>query len=300
MNNHPTVVGLGEVLWDVFPDGPRFGGAPANFACSIAELAGNTVNSCMVSAVGRDGLGERAVDSLRSHGVDTACVATADRPTGQVFVHLDSAGHASYEFAMNTAWDNLDWSPELEQLAARTDAVCFGTLGQRGETSRETIRRFVRTTPPNALRILDVNLRPPFWTSDVIQESLPLANIVKLNDAELPVLAKILGLHGSDQTQLQLLIEHFSLHLAALTRGKDGALLVNNSGESSDLLGQPTTVVDTVGAGDSFTATLVVGLLRGLPLGTINAWAGRVASYVCSQPGATPHFPSALRVHSVP
>ncbi|MBS0260748.1 MAG: carbohydrate kinase [Planctomycetes bacterium] len=295
MQQRSTIVGLGEVLWDVFPDGPRFGGAPANFACSVAELAGDTVQACMASAVGTDDLGRQARQALQDHGVDTQAVASLPQPTGTVLVSLDGAGHASYEFASDTAWDNLAWSPALHSLASQTDAVCFGTLGQRSALSRETIRSFVRTVPATAVRVLDINLRPPYWTNAVIEESLPLANIVKLNDTELPVLAQMLGLHGSDREQLGQLVARYSLRLAALTRGAAGSLLVCNSTEFSDLPGRPTKVVDTVGAGDSFTATLVVGLLRGLPLGTINEWAGRVAAFVCSQAGATPHFPGELR-----
>ena len=138
------MVGIGEILWDLFPTGPRFGGAPANFVCSIAELAGDRIDAAIASGVGRDDLGRRALESLHAHGVDTQCVAVSDRPTGQVHVTLDAAGHASYEFAADTAWDHFVWSEGLQQLAARADAVCFGTLGQRSDVSRGTILRFVR------------------------------------------------------------------------------------------------------------------------------------------------------------
>jgi fructokinase len=291
MTQPVTIVGLGEVLWDVFPDGPRFGGAPANFACSVAELASDSARVFMASAVGSDELGRRAIESLQEHGVQTRCVAAVDRPTGQVLVQLDALGCASYVFAADTAWDNFAWSHELEQLAARADAVCFGTLGQRSEISRETIRRFVRATPATCLRVLDINLRPPFWNDQIVLQSLPLANVLKLNDAELPILACMLHMHGTEDQLLLQLLNRYSFHLVALTRGAAGAVLLRNSGERSDLPGQSTVVVDTVGAGDSFTATLIIGLLRGLPLETINAWAGRVAAFVCSQSGATPHFP---------
>lgn len=291
----PLIVGLGEVLWDVFADGPRFGGAPANFACSAAELAGPAAQVAIVSAVGGDELGSQAAQSLREHGVDTTHLQTARQPTGRVMVQLDEQARASYVFDTDTAWDNLQWSPELEELAKRTTAVCSGTLGQRSAVSRETICQFVRATPADCLRVLDINLRPPYWTTEVVLDSLPLANVLKLNDGELLTISKPLGLSGTQRDQLQQLVERFSLKLVALTRGSLGALLVNDEGESSDHPGQPTGIADTVGAGDAFTAALVLGLLHGRPLNEINAHANRVAAWVCSQPGATPRFPEALK-----
>ncbi len=291
----PCIVGLGEVLWDVFPDGPRFGGAPANFACSVAELAGDRAEVVMVSSVGTDELGHRALQELRGHGVETRCVSQVDRPTGRVDVRLDAGGSASYVFAADTAWDNLSWSPELDELAARADAVCFGTLGQRSDSSRDVILRFLRSTRPDCLRVFDINLRPPYWTEDVVLQSLELASVLKLNDAELPVLAEMLGLQGSEHEQLSQLMGRRQLDVVALTRGAKGSMLLSRAGGSSDVPGNATDVADTVGAGDAFTAALVLGLFDGLPLGEMNDWANRVAAYVCSQSGATPQFPDSLR-----
>lgn len=290
------IVGLGEVLWDVFPDGARFGGAPANFACSAAGLAADSANVCMVSAVGTDELGRRAVQEIADHGVDPTYVARLDRQTGRVDVQVDDAGHASYEFAADTAWDQLDWSAELHDLAARTDVVCFGTLGQRSEQSRKAIRSFVAATPETCLRIFDVNLRPPFWDDDVIRRSLLFSNALKCNEDELPVLARIFDLAGSDRDMLTQLAQRFRLRLVALTRGGDGSLLVTESGEVSDLPGIETQVVDTVGAGDSFTAALALGFLNRLPLATTHVWASKVAAFVCSQAGATPVIPPELHM----
>src|SRR5262249_4672622 len=252
MARRATVIGIGEILWDVFPDGPRFGGAPANFACNVAELARDRIDVYAAGAVGGDDLGRRAIDALHAHRVDTSGVAVVGRSTGQVLVKLDAAGRASYEFAADAAWDNLVWSDGLEQLAARATAVCFSTLGQRNEISRRAIRRFVRTTPAACLRVLDVNLRPPFWNEEILFQSLELANVLKLNDAELSILAEMLHWRGEDLELLQRLVDRFSLQLVALTRGASGAILLSESGERSDLPGQPTIVVDTVGAGDSF------------------------------------------------
>lgn len=293
MTRNATIVGLGEILWDVFAQGPRFGGAPANFACSAAGLGGQRNDVWMASGVGKDELGPRAIEALREHGVDTSCVADLDKPTGQVLVELDEQGRASYEFAVDTAWDNLQWSREWEQLAACADAVCFGTLGQRSDCSRETIQRFVAATPPSALRIFDVNLRRPFVRDDVIVESLKLANVLKLNDEELPVVGELCGLSGTDSQVLQGLARQFDLRLVALTRGPRGAVLIRGE-EMSEQAVAETQVVDTVGAGDAFTAALTVGLLEGGELDAINRWACQVASYVCSQSGATPRIPNSF------
>ncbi len=290
------IVGLGEVLWDMFPAGPRFGGAPANFACSVAGLAPGPCSTCLVSAVGQDELGREALRELAEHGVDAACVGRLEQQTGQVLVNVDPAGHASYEFAANTAWDNLSWSEELQELAHRTGAVCFGTLGQRSSASRDVVRRFLQSTPGDCLRVFDINLRSPFWTESIIRESLPLARVLKCNDAELPILATMLGFSGSDDEILRALVSRFSLQLAALTRGAGGSLLVDHAGDLSELRGVPTTVVDTVGAGDSFTAALTLGLTFGVPLSIMHGWASRVAAYVCGQSGATPEMPEELRM----
>lgn len=294
MTARSTIVGLGEILWDVFPEGPQFGGAPANFACSVAELGGNAIDAFIVGSVGRDDLGTRAINLLKSHGVRTNFVSQVKQRTGQVLVTLDSAGRPSFEIAQDAAWDNVAWSDRLAELAARADAVCFGTLGQRGTIARDTIQRFVRATRSDCLRILDINLRPPFWTEEVVRQSLVLANVLKLNDTELPTVARIFGWQGSDRELLQRLLAQFSLRLVALTRGEQGAVLLSSTGEMSDLPAQPTSIADTVGAGDAYTAALAIGLLRNLPLGQTNAWAIRVAAFVCSQAGATPRFPEHL------
>ncbi|MCI0334613.1 MAG: carbohydrate kinase [Planctomycetes bacterium] len=290
-----TIVGLGEVLWDVFPDGAHFGGAPANFACCAAELGGNTVDVAVVSAVGRDDFGRQAIDLLRARGIDTDCVSHVDWPTGQVLVELDCKGHASFRIAEGAAWDSIVWSEQLGKLATSCDAVCFGTLAQRSEVSRQTIQAFVRATRPDCLRILDINLRNPFWNNEILLQSLELAKVVKLNEAEMATVAQVLDWKVDDDVLLDRMLDQFSLNLVALTRGASGAVLVNSSGEHSDLPGRPVSVVDTVGAGDAYTAALAIGMLRGLPLEKINEWANRVAEFVCSQSGAAPKLPASLQ-----
>jgi fructokinase len=215
-------------------------------------------------------------------------------PTGTVQVELDDAGKPRFTIGENVAWDHLQWSDETGRLAAQCDAVCFGTLGQRSADSRGVIRRFLAATPENALRILDVNLRQPFYDDTVIQQSLELANVFKLSDDELGIVASACGIAGSEDEVLSTLRRRYELRLIALTRGGQGSTLISES-ERSDCEGVSVAVMDTVGAGDAFTATMTVGLLAGQPLDAINRRANEVAAYVCSQSGATPPLPDELR-----
>jgi fructokinase len=293
MTRKLVVAGIGEVLWDVYPDAARFGGAPANFACHTTALG---ADAWMVSAVGSDALGSRAIDTLDHAGVQHETVATDDEhETGQVRVALDLDGQPTYEFASDTAWDNLTWSAELESLAPRCDAVCFGTLAQRSTRSRATIQRFLQSTSRNALLMFDVNLRQHFYDRDVIEHSLALASAVKLNEDELPIVAALCGIEESPLPKmLRDLMSRFDLRLGALTCGADGAVIMAGN-EESTYPAVPTKVVDTVGAGDAFTATVVSDFLRGRKLVDINRHANAVASYVCSQPGGVMALPAELR-----
>jgi fructokinase len=294
MTDHQSIVALGEILWDVFPDGPRFGGAPANFACHAAGLGARTA---IVSAVGADDLGRAALEELSQRSIVIDGVQTIpDRPTGSVLVTVDATGKASFEFRQDIAWDHLSWNETLASLAAQASAVCFGTLAQRSPISSHTIQRFVKAAPPDCLRVFDVNLRPPFYDEGIIRNSLELAGVFKLNDDELPIIAKIYGLGGSECEIIGDLGRQCGLELVALTRGGRGALLWRNTGEFSDLPGIPTDVRDTVGAGDAFTAALTIGLLQGRSLDEINRYACRVAAYVCSQSGAAPRLPAELQL----
>lgn len=292
MSARPVIAGIGEVLWDVYPDAAHFGGAPANFACHAASLG---AEAWMVSAVGADELGDRALDFLGQREVQCASVTRDPKhATGRVLVTLDATGQASYEFAVNTAWDHLSWSDQRASLARRCDAVCFGTLGQRSPISRDTIRRFVEATPPTALKVFDVNLRQHFYDTETIESSLQIASALKLNGEELPIVAEVCGIKArAPRDVLMELMTRYELRLAALTHGRDGAFVIA-AGEESECPAVPTTVVDTVGAGDAFTATLVFDFLRGLPVMEINRHANAVASFVCSQPGATTPLPASL------
>jgi len=285
------VTAIGEVLWDVFPSGPRFGGAPANFACAVAGLAPRKVSVAIVSAVGNDDLGQQAIHALQRQGVATTSVTANEHQTGQVNVALDQNGVASYEFVADCAWDNLTWTDELQAVAEKTDVVCFGTLGQRSTASKDTIQRFVRATASDCLRIFDINLRPPYYSETVIRESLAIANVLKLNEDELPFLAGLLNVDGSEHERVIGIAEIAGLDVLALTRGENGALIYRD-GLLSDFRGVDTEVVDTVGAGDAFTAAMVVGLLAGKEIDAINREACEVAAFVCSRTGATPVMPS--------
>lgn len=292
MRSRPVVAAIGEVLWDVYPDAARFGGAPANFACHAAAFGADTP---LVSAVGEDELGYRAIATLAKHGVDvTSVIRDHSHATGYVDVTLDSTGRASYRFADDVAWDHVSWADVLSLMAQQVDAVCFGTLAQRSNETRETIRRFVGATPPGTLRMFDVNLRQNFFNGDVIDMSLRLATAVKLNEEELPVVARICDIKATDhQDALRVLLDRYDLRIAALTCGPDGAVLMTQE-DVSECPAFPTEVVDTVGAGDAFTAALVMDFLRGLRLGEINRHANAVASFVCSQAGAVAPLPAEL------
>lgn len=280
-------------MWDVFPDREHFGGAPANVAVHAAGLGAEAV---MISAVGTDARGDAALERLAGSGVDCAAVARlADHPTGVVRVSVDPAGLPSYDIAAGSAWDCVPWSPAVEQAARRADAICFGTLAQRSPLSRETIRRAVTSTRESAWRLFDVNLRQAYYDAAVLVESLELANTIKLNVEELPIVARLCGIeHGPPTKQLRALCERFGLRLAALTRGAAGSLLVSRSG-AWGAAAPHVKVVDTVGAGDAFSAALLMGLLAGQPLDEVNRRANAVAAFVCSQPGATPALPASLR-----
>lgn len=283
-----TVVGIGELLWDVFPDGRRLGGAPVNFACHCNQLG---VTAYPVSCLGEDEPGCGIRNALEALKVDRTYVASdANYPTGTVQVTLDQRGKPSYEICQGVAWDAIPFTPALERLAVKADAACFGSLAQRNQMSRETILSFLGAMRPEALRIFDINLRQSFFTRKIIQGALRISNVLKLSDEELPVLAEMFELAGSAEDQLRSLLQRFGLRLIAYTRGPEGSLLLTPA-ETDDQPAYPATVVDSVGAGDSFTAAMCVGLLNHAPLAKVNAFANRVAGFVCSQKGATPVFP---------
>ena len=288
-----NIIGLGEVLWDIFPDGPRFGGAPANLACAMAGLLGNKAKVTMVSAVGNDSLGSEAIKVLKQRNVDVSELQSSFFSTGTVTVNLDESRQASYEFSKNCAWDNIIWSESWGELAIKTDAVCFGSLAQRSETSRKAIQSFINAVPNSALKVLDINLRAPYYTAETIIQSLELANVLKLNEEELPIIANILSIKGDTNSLLKKIQQQFEINTIALTQGDKGSTLIHHN-QQVEVPIVPTNVVDTVGAGDSFTAALTFGLLQRKPLIEIAEFATKVSSYVCSQRGGTPQLTQSL------
>ena len=280
------VVGLGELLWDLLPSGKQLGGAPANFAY-ITNLLGDT--GIPASRVGRDALGDEALERLAQLGLESRFVQRDSiRPTGTVNVDLDDCGQPRFAISENAAWDFLDRTPEWRELAAEADAICFGSLAQRSSQSRQTIRSFLHGARPNAVRIFDVNLRQNFYTAEILAESMGLATIVKLNHEELRRIMHLLALdhRGEGESARRLLASH-DLKLVCVTRGDGGSLLISPEG-CSEHPGFKVKVADTVGAGDAFTAALTYGYLRNTPLAQINEMANRVGAWVASQAGATP------------
>ena len=281
------IVGLGEVLWDDLPDGKQLGGAPANFAY-ISNALGN--RGIALSRVGDDEFGREILDELQAKNLPAENIQIdAEKPTGIVNVKLEN-GQPSYEIVENVAWDFLELSENWREIAAKTDAVCFGSLAQRGKVSRQTIREFVGLS--KGLKIFDVNLRQNYFSAQVIRDSLALANVAKLNHDELPMIAEMLEITGETQFETaKNLREKFDLKFLCVTRGANGSLLLSEN-EFSENAGLKITVKDTIGAGDAFTAAMTHGILRGRELDKINEFANKVGAFVASNTGAMPDFSS--------
>jgi len=278
-----TVVGVGEVLWDLLPEGKQLGGAPANFAY-ISRLLGD--RGIVASRVGDDDLGPEAVQRLKSLGVETSYVQRDDsHPTGTVNVQVDRQGQPRFTIHEGVAWDFLSWSKAWRDLARGADAVCFGTLAQRSSHSRRAIGQFLHAT--TAVRVFDVNLRQSFYSPEVLRESAAVATIVKMNDHELPVILQSLGLQRSDENIAARQLLHLGPKLVCVTRGEKGSFLISGDG-AVEHDGFTVRVKDTIGSGDAFTAALVHEYLRGSSLEKMSDAANRMGSWVATQAGATP------------
>ncbi|MES2568731.1 MAG: carbohydrate kinase, partial [Verrucomicrobiota bacterium] len=291
--NH-KVFGIGELLWDLLPAGRQMGGAPANFAYHARSLG---ADGRVISKVGDDPLGREILERLEKLGVPTSGIAI-DRthPTGTVSVELAPDGQPCFTIHEGVAWDHLLPDASLLASVADADALCFGSLAQRCEPSRGTILELVAAAPERALRVFDVNLRQDFYSRALLESSCKLANVVKLNDAELPIVCRLLGLHGSREEQIAAFLERYALRLLACTCGSEGSLLYDGR-QWCRIPGTVTTVVDTIGAGDSFTAAMTMGLLLGWEIGKIGRIANEIATHVCSRAGATPALLAHFRAH---
>jgi len=287
-----VLVGLGEILWDMLPEGKQLGGAPANFAYHAQALGGK---GYVVSCVGNDELGGEILSVVEGIGLDKQYIAVDENhPTGTVTIELDNEGKPNYVIHENVAWDFIPSNSSLMELATEIDCVCFGSLCQRSEVSRETVRSFLGATKEKCLRIFDINLRQKFYSREIVKSMLELSNVLKLNDEELPVVAEMLGIEGDETKALSTLATRYDLRLIALTKGAEGSRLYTAEEDSHCEGVAPAMIADTVGAGDSFTAAIAMGLLRGDGLEEINSFANRLASFVCTQNGATPRLPENL------
>ena len=279
------VVGIGEALWDVFPDARHLGGATLNFAYHAAALGERGI---VAGRVGRDELGREIVATIKGWGLPAGFVQIdPGHPTGTVDVKLSPSGEPTFTITENVAWDFLAATPKLLDLARRADVVCFGSLCQRSETSRKTIQRFLARAT-NALIIYDINLRQTFYSEQVVRDSLAAAHILKLNDDETREVKRLLGYWKmSDDALGAALLRDFGLKMVCITRGRRGCVLHTARGRA-EAPGYRVKVADTVGSGDAFTAALAVGYLKKYPLAKLADYANRVGAYVASRPGATP------------
>ena len=285
--NKRYVVGLGEVLWDVLPDGKKLGGAPANFAYHAGQFGLDTL---AVSALGKDALAEETIAALDDRSLKYL-LPRVDYPTGTVQVTLTVDGIPTYEIKENVAWDNIPYTPELAEIASNCRAVCFGSLAQRNVTSWATIRQFLDNTPTDCLKVFDINLRQQFYTKDVIEESLKRCNILKINDEELVIIKRMYGYDDLDMRGIcEKILADYQLKMLVLTCGTNGSY-VFAPGLTSFQETPKVKVADTVGAGDSFTGSFCASILNGKSLEEAHRKAVAVSAFVCTQNGAMPKYP---------
>lgn len=290
--NQMVIVGLGEVLWDMLPDGKKIGGAPANFAYHMSQCDFPTY---LVSAVGNDELGEQIRDTLSETGLNIL-LPVVEQPTGTVDVELDNEGIPQYTIRENVAWDNIPFTPEVEALAKRTATVCFGTLAQRGEQSRKTIEAYLAAMPEEGVKVCDMNLRGNYYSKEVIESSMRVSDVVKVNKEELVEICRVLGVELTDQhLVVRDFLEQYKLEMFIVTCGTEGSFVYCEDQSATCLPTPAVEVVDTVGAGDAFTAIFVAGMLGGLEVRWAHMLAVEAAAYVCTQAGAMPILPDDIK-----
>ena len=291
-NQKRYVVGLGEVLWDVLPEGKKLGGAPANFAYHAGQFLGNN-NTIAISALGEDRLADETIEALREHGLNDL-LPRVPYPTGTVQVTLDEQGIPTYDIKENVAWDNIPFDNDIQQIARNCRAVCFGSLAQRNVVSRETIHKFLDATPDDCLKIFDINLRQQFYTKEIIKESIQRCNILKINDEELVLIGRMFGYPGLDiENKCWLILGKYNLDMLVLTCGTNGSY-VFTPGQMSFQPTPKVEVADTVGAGDSFTGSFCAAILNGKSVAEAHKKAVAVSAFVCTQNGAMPILPPEL------
>lgn len=289
--NCRLVVGLGEVLWDCLPSGRKLGGAPANFTYHAMQCGCNAV---AVSAVGNDALGEETLDLLASKGLRCEMPAI-DYPTGKVEVTLDADGVPAYRFSPDVAWDHIPFSAAVREIAKTCRAVCFGSLAQRSNESRDAISKFLDATPADCLKIFDINLRQNFYDFATLEHSMNRCNVLKINDEEFELVTRLAGLKLEDvETAARALMKRYAISTLVLTCGEEGSYVFADDGTANHEKTPRVCVADTVGAGDSFTAAFVSGMLGGMGIAAAHKLAVDVSAFVCTQHGAMPELPAEL------
>jgi fructokinase len=285
------IVGLGEVLWDVLPEGKKLGGAPANFAYHAGQFGLDTI---AISALGEDALAEETVEALKEHNLNYL-MPRVPYPTGTVQVTLAEGGIPTYEIKEGVAWDNIPYTNEMADIAKSARAVCFGSLAQRNSVSRENIRKFLADTPADCLKICDINLRQQFYSKEVLEDSFKLCNILKINDEELVVVNRMFGYEGLDMRQTcEKMVQDYGLKMLVLTCGTNGSYVFTDDGLTSFQDTPKVEVADTVGAGDSFTGSFCACIINGKPVQEAHKTAVAVSAFVCTQNGAMPVIPETL------
>lgn len=286
------ILGIGELVWDVFPSGKQLGGAPVNFAYFAKELG---AEAYPVAALGNDELGDEAMEVVRPSGLKLDFIQRNSLPTSRVLVTTDEEGVPQYEIVENVAWDAMECTPEILDLASQADVICWGSLAQRSRKSRESILAMVDAAPENCLRVFDINIRQNFYSAEIIHESLNRADILKLNEDELPIVSELFNIEGTQAEQIASIISKYNLKSVIFTQGAVCSEVYDPAGLVSRMETPKVNVADTVGAGDSFTATYITAVLLGKSIAEAHALAVKVAAFVCTQNGAINPLPEDCR-----
>ena len=285
------IIGLGEALWDMLPEGKKLGGAPANFAYHAGQFGLDTV---AISALGEDKLADETIEALEQNGLKYL-MPRVPYATGTVQVTLTGEGIPTYEIKENVAWDNIPFNDEIKAAAKNCRAVCFGSLAQRNIVSRQTIQQFLDATPEDCIKICDINLRQQFFSKEILEESFKRCNILKINDEELVVVTRMFGYQDLDDAKIcEKMVKEYNLQMLVLTCGTNGSHVFTADGKHAFQPTPKVEVADTVGAGDSFTGSFCAAILNGKPVEEAHRIAVEVSAYVCTQNGAMPKYPAEL------
>lgn len=284
----PKIIGIGEIVWDMLPQGKQLGGAPLNFAFFAKELG---AEAYAISAIGKDVLGDETLEKAKATGVDISLVQRNSLPTSRVLVTLDGNGIPQYEIVEGVAWDAIECGDQEKALVSDADVICWGSLAQRSEGSRKSVLAMIDAAKEECIKVFDINIRQHFYNREIIEASLERADILKLNEDELPLVAELFGLNGSTTEVIESLIARYSLRYVVLTCGAAFSEVYDATGVVSHIATPKVEVADTVGAGDSFTATFVTLLLQQRPVTEAHAKAVEVSAFVCTQHGAIAPLP---------